>query len=397
MDNSNSSKPDSKVFIFGKTSIEALPIPAKGKRTIHRDQRYQYLFLRVTPTSKTFYFQQTVKGQQHTITIGKYPALNADQARDIAKDHCASYAKGEDVQQQAREARTEITFGELWADFRVNRKRGQGQISKTHEYNWNRHFKHLQNKPLSAITYDKARKLILNIRKTAPFHGNRIQRLGKAIFNHGIAELRIKVENPFTFSQVSEKGRSRREYRLQKSDMPAFMDALDTLQGNNTKYIFLGSLFTGRRIGEVKAMRWLDVDLQSGIWVIPNTKSGMSQSCVLPRQLVNILLERKEANLALPEPSVWVFPAHSASGHVQEVASAWRKVRSHGFQHLQARDLRGTLASWLQEAGVPLVGAQQQLGHADSSTTAASYTSISNSLQRIGMDSAVTAMLEAAK
>lgn len=395
MDNSNSSKPASKVFIFGKTSIESLPVPAKGKRAIYKDQSYPHLFLRVTPTGKTFYFQQTVKGRQHTVTIGKYGALNANQARDIAKDHCASYAKGEDVQQSVREARTEMTFGEMWADFRVNRKKGEGRISEAHEYNWHRHFKRWQNKPLSEISYKIARKLILDIRKTAPVHANRVHRLGKAIWNHGINEMEVKVQNPFTFSQVSEKSRSRKTFRLQKGDMPAFMTALDTLPGTNMKDLFLASLFTGRRIGECKAMRWVDVDLESGIWVIPDTKSGMNQACVLPQPLVQLLQDRKPADS--DDLNIWVFPTNSKSGHVEAVNTAWEQVRSHGFQHLQARDLRGTLASWLQEAGVPLVGAQQQLGHADSSTTAESYTSISNSLQRIGMDSAVNAMLEAAK
>lgn len=390
----NHIKDTQKVFIFGKTAIESLPVPLKGKRTIHRDQRYQYLFLRVTPTAQTFYFQQTIKGKQHTITIGKFPAVNSEQARDRAKDITASYVKGEDVQQEALEARSELTLGELWADFRVNRKRGQGRISEAHEYIWNRHFKQWRNKPLSTINYDKARKLILDIRKTAPVHGNRVQRLGKAIWNHGIEELRLQVENPFTFSQVSEKGRSRKTFRLQRGDMPAFMTALDALPGTNMKDLFLASLFTGRRIGECRAMRWVDVDLESGIWVIPDTKSGMSQSCVLPKPLVQILLDRKPADA--DDFDQWVFPAHSKTGHVEAVNTAWNEVRSHGFQHLQARDLRGTLASWLQEAGVPLVGAQQQLGHADSSTTAGSYTSISHSLQRIGVDSAVTAMLEAA-
>jgi integrase len=395
MDKQDSNKPASKVFIFGKTAIEALPVPAKGKRTIHRDQRYQYLFLRVTPTSKAFYFQQTVKGQQHTVTIGKYPALNADQARDIAKDHCASYAKGENVAAAIREARTETTLFELWSDFRVNRSRGRGRISESYEYMWNRHFKRWMNKPLSEITYDKARKLILNVRSATPIHANRLHRFGKAMFNHGISELRIEIQNPFLFSQVSEKGRSRKDFRLQKSDMPAFMAALDTLPGSNMKDLFLTSLFSGRRVGEVRAMRWVDVDLQSGIWVIPNTKSGMSQTCVLPKPLVQILLNRMPVNS--DDFNQWVFPSDSKTGHVISINTAWKQVRSHGFQHLQCRDLRGTLASWLQEVGVPLVGAQQQLGHADSSTTATHYTSISNSLQRIGMDSAVNAMLEAAK
>ena len=110
--------------------------------------------------------------------------------------------------------------------------------------------------------------------------------------------------------------------------------------------------------------------------------------------MVDLLTERKPKGKGKSE---WVFPANSKSGHVEAINTAWKQIRSHGFQHLQARDLRGTLASWLQEAGVPLVGAQQQLGHADISTTAGSYTTISHSLQRIGLDSATAAMLEAAK
>ena len=178
-------------------------------------------------------------------------------------------------------------------------------------------------------------------------------------------------------------------------------------------------------------MRWVDIDLLDGIWTIPDTKSGEPQTCVLPKPLVDLLKDRKAKS---DKDCPWVFPAHSKSGHVEAVNTAWEQVRYYGMtkkeltelkdlykivvsgkatpeqvrretelrnkaklQHLQARDLRGTLASWLQEAGVPIAGASQQLGHADISTTATHYTSISSSLQRIGMDSAVSAMLEAAK
>ncbi len=387
-------KPQQKKFLFGKRAIESLPTPDKGKRAVYRDERTPYLFMRVTPSAKTFFWQKKIKGKQHTVTIGKYPSINADQARDQAGEIAADYVKGTDVQEEAREARSELTLEELWADFRVNRKRGQGRISEAHEYVYTRHFKHWEKKSLSDISYAMARKLVLDVRKTAPIHGNRVQRLGKAIWNHGINELRVKgIENVWTFAQVSEKGRSRKTFRLQRADMPAFMQALDALPGDNMKDLFLSSLFSGRRIGECKAMRWVDVDLEYGLWTIPDTKSGEAQTCVLPQPLVKLLQNRKPKN-----KSQWVFPAHSKTGHVEAINTAWELVRKEtGFTHLQARDLRGTLASWLQEAGVPLVGAQQQLGHADISTTAGSYTTISHSLQRIGLDSATAAMLEAAK
>jgi integrase len=399
MANKHSSKSKKRVFLFGKRSIEALPDPEPGKRYPCQDTRNPYLFLRVTRnkkdthTTKTFYWQRTINSKQKTVTIDNFRAINIDLARDRAEEIAARYTMGEDVEAEAREARSQLTLGELWADFRVNRKRGHGRISEAHEYVWERHFKPWEKKKVSDISYNMARKMILEIRKTAPIHGNRVQRLGKAIWNHGINELRVKgIENVWTFAQVSEKGRSRKTFRLQRADMATFMQALDALPGDNMRDLFLSSLFSGRRIGECKAMRWVDVDLEYGLWTIPDTKSGEAQTCVLPQPLVKLLQNRKPKN-----KSQWVFPAHSKTGHVEAINTAWGLVRSHGFQHLQARDLRGTLASWLQEAGVPLVGAQQQLGHADISTTAGSYTTISHSLQRIGMDSAVSAMLEAAK
>jgi integrase len=388
----NSSKSQKKMFLFGKKAIESLPIPDTGKRAVYRDERTPYLFLRVTPSAKTFFWQKKIKGKQHTVTIGKYPSINADQARDEAGEIAADYVKGADRQAEARESRQEMTLGELWADFRVNRKRGQGSTSKAYEYIWERHYKVWEKEKLSDISYSKARKMILKLREGAPVHANRVQRLGKAMWNHAIKELRWKGDNPFTFAQVSEKGRSRKTYRLHPADMPTFMEALDGLT-DTMKELFLTSLFSGRRIGECRSMRWVDIDLTGGIWTIPDTKSGMSQVCIIPKPLVKILTARKPKI-----ESEWVFPAKSKTGHVEAINTAWEQIRKEtGFTHLQARDLRGTLASWLQEAGVPIAGASQQLGHADISTTATHYTSISNSLQRIGVDAAVKAMVDASK
>jgi len=484
MANKDSSKSKKRVFLFGKRSIEALPDPEPGERYPCQDTRNPYLFLRVTRnkknthTTKTFYWQRTINSDQKTVTIDNFSAINSDLARDRAEEIAADYVKGTDVQEEAREARSELTLDQLWADYRINRKRGrlpngEIRISEANEYNWERHFKKWEKKKLSAISRNMGRNLILDIRKRgALVHANRVQRLGRGMWNHAINELDWKGKNIFKFAQVSEKGRSRKNKRLKKGDMPAFMAALDTLT-DTMRILFLSSLFTGRRIGECKSMRWVDVDLESGAWIIPDTKSGESQRCILPKPLLKILRERKPKI-----KDTWVFPANSKTGHVEAINTAWEKVRSHGeqwwlsdeeqteateeqdarrvrhpwekavsdwltlnpdtgyttmeilrnaldkptdrmteadgrqvaeimpalgykaigrFQHLQARDLRGTLASWLQETGLPIAGASQQLGHADISTTAEHYTSISESVQRIGVDAAAKAMVEAAK
>ncbi len=96
--------------------------------------------------------------------------------------------------------------------------------------------------------------------------------------------------------------------------------------------------------------------------------------------------------------SPWVFPSPSKSGHVEQIMKAWNEVReASDLHHLQARDLRRTLASWAQDVDVPIAAVQAQLGHASISTTAKHYTSISRDVKRAALESTVASMIEAAQ
>ena len=145
-------------------------------------------------------------------------------------------------------------------------------------------------------------------------------------------------------------------------------------------------------MGEVQAMRWEDVDLDTGVWNIPQTKVGKRKEAMMPA----VLLEELAAQKRTVEGE-WVFPSPSKSGHVEEIMKAWKEVRqASGLHHLQARDLRRTLASWAQDVNVPIAAVQAQLGHASISTTAMHYTAISRDVKRAAMDETVKSMIEAA-
>jgi integrase len=346
----------------------------------------------VTPTSTTFFWEKKIAGRKVRITIGPFPATSPDQARDRAAEIAADYVKGVDVEVAKHKKRDELTFGELWADYRENRARKpHGKPSRTLDYQWSGYLEVWQNKRLSEITLEQARRKILRIRKTAPVQANRVQRQARAMFNHARKELGWKGINPFEFSQQSEKGKARSR-RLKPTEMLAFMKGLDAVS-ESVRLLFLATLYTGRRPGEVKGMRWVDIDLEDGVWLIPDTKAGEPQSCVLPSALVDMLGERlKEAD------SVFVFPADSESGHVENYTKAWAAVRKASkLRGLQVRDLRRTLASWAQEVQVPMAVVQKQLGHADISVTAQHYTNIIDVVQRASVDTVVQKMIEAAK
>ena len=310
---------------FGKRSISALPLHVVDRSLdkpplyyVKRDTVTPHFCIRVTPTTKTFFWERTIKRVQKRITIGRFPEINVGQAREIADDIAGDYAKGIDVQESRTSAREEMTLGELWLDYRENRPRKiEGQYSPTLERLWKGFYKKWEDKRLSEITFDKARGMILQIRERAPIRANRIQRHGHAMFNYAKRELRWKGDNPFDFALVSEKGRARKA-RLRPHEMPQFMKGLEACSAD-MRVLFLCLLWTGRRVGEVRAMRWVDdLDLETGIWTIPNTKSGESQEAILPKALVELLAQRQRKI-----KSQWVFPSPSKSGHIWEIKKAW--------------------------------------------------------------------------
>lgn len=379
---------------FTKTKVAKIDPPPRGKRHIYRDTHTPHLCLRVTPTAKTFYWEKTVRGAQKKVTIGRFPSINVEQARAKAADIAADYVKEKDVQAERKLKRDEGTFGALWEDYRENRpRRRPGTYSRALDKQWNHVLKVWETKRLSEVTYNTVFRMIQKMRKRAPVYANRVQRHGQAMFNFAkrSPNWRWRGDNPFEFDFVSEEGRARKT-RLKAKDMPAFMAGLDACS-ELMRLLFLTSLYTGRRIGEVQATRWADLDYETGIWTIPITKIGEEQDAVLPNAIIELLAKRQRT-----ASSPWVFPSNSKSGHVQEIKKAWEKVRkASGLHDLQARDLRRTLASWAQEVNVPIAVVQSQLGHSSITTTAKHYTSIDIDVQRKALDKTVSSMIEAAK
>lgn len=381
---------------FTKRWISGLDHPSKGEpRQIFRDERTPHLCLRVTATAKTFYWEKTVRGSQKRVTIGRFPEINVEQARAQAADIAADYVKDKDVQAERRLKRREGTFGELWEDYREYRpRRKKGDpYSETLDDQWANELSQWKNKKLSELTHDIVYRAIMKKREKAPVYANRLQRHGQAMYNFARRnpKWRYRGDNPFDFDYESESGRER-SVRLKPKDMPAFMAGVHACS-ESMRLLFLTSLYTGRRIGEVMAMRWDDLDLDSGVWRITVRKGDgeRNQEAILPDETLKALHEREKLI-----DSEWVFPSNSKSGHVQEIKKAWATVREEsGLRELQARDLRRTLASWAQDVSVPIAVVQSQLGHSSITTTAKHYTQIDPDIQRKALNATVASIVAA--
>ncbi|EKT5037764.1 Arm DNA-binding domain-containing protein [Enterobacter hormaechei] len=72
-------------FTFTKAALLELPIPAEGKRAEYADTAVNGLRLRITSNgTRSFCVVRKRDGKFYRVTLGKFPDLTIDQARELA-------------------------------------------------------------------------------------------------------------------------------------------------------------------------------------------------------------------------------------------------------------------------------------------------------------------------
>lgn len=219
---------------------------------------------------------------------------------------------------------------------------------------------------------------------------NRALTLIKAIVNWGMKKNIVQLsKNPASvvdkFKEVS------RERFVQPHEFAPLLEAISNYSDKRMRDFFLLCLYTGARSGNVKAMKWEQVDLDLGTWRIPETKNGDSQTIQLSESALSILKARYKNR----ELNPWIFPGgrHTkTASHMQEPKKGWKAIITKaGIKDLHIHDLRRTLASFMVMTGASTPIVQKQLGH-KSLAAASIYQKVNNSPVKIAADQAIKVM-----
>lgn len=226
--------------------------------------------------------------------------------------------------------------------------------------------------------------------------------------------------NPMQFIKLYPKQKSIPN-AVTRVESERFFDAVNELKlGSRYDAAVWLAFYTGMREAEIAALRWSDVDMESGVIIVTHsigkddtrrtqgrdtylklTKNEKRRVIPFNDKLLEVLQRRWEcqrAELGECDPLPTAYVVGFADGRYirpQSISAWWiRFSRKHGLTGNQGRrvkfhDIRHSFATNMLSGGADVKSVASILGHADTSTTLDIYASpdlqaITNAIQTVG-------------
>lgn len=319
-----------------------------------------------------FFVRKHARGQRHFESLGEYGTggLTISVARDKAKRLVIALRDG--LSPAARRARdrtmpTLATLADEWLTYHVDAKLKPTTARLYRSSLRASILPTLGRVRVDAVTPDAVAQLHHALR-AHPYAANR----AIAVLSKMLAYAERKGYRPLASNPVRGLERYREEKRerfLSSAELARLGEALrhpETCQSHSPFALAAISLLilTGARLREVLRLKWSEVDLERGLLLLGDSKTG-KKAIVLGDAALKLLA-------SLPRTaSPLVFPGATPDKPMYDVRKAWTRVtRAAGLPGLRIHDLRHTYASACAGLGgsLPMIG--HLLGHAQPATTA---------------------------
>lgn len=336
-----------------KRTVEGATLPERGERFLW-DSEIRGFGLRLYATGRRVFlyqYQTPDTGETRRLTLGTFPALTVDAARDLAKTAAGTVAHGTDPKREALP--TDVTIGTIFPDYLKERTGKVAERTLTeYERIWEK---------LLAPTFTKTRVAALDEASVAVWHAGK--RATPYAANRAVDLLsafcawcerrgyRARHSNPCTGVERFEEQRRGRSLTRDEYQRLGATFALAETTGIRTppkarkvatnpatkkhrpksadtpkpaSPVVIAALrfltLSGWREQEALSLRWDRVDLTRGVAVLQDTKSGRSE-----RPLGEAALDVLRA-LPRVEGNPYVFPGRKGQP-LQDPKATWQSVK----------------------------------------------------------------------
>ncbi|RGP41531.1 Valine--pyruvate transaminase [Altererythrobacter insulae] len=365
-----------------KTIESAQPHPSPRK--VH-DERG--LYLEVSPKgSKRWHLRYSFQGKKKKISFGPFPEVSLKAARAKRDTARAMIAEGIDPLQHRREQKlkeelaSKHTFASVAREY-ISKRADDGDRAITEttrkktEWLLSLVEPALGSVPVQQITAPRLLKALTEVHESGRREtARRLRSFVGRVMKHAIRTGRAEHDpTPVLHGALAAPSVSHHPAVIEPAKVGELLRAIYRYNGfasTNAALKLSAHLF--QRPGEIRKMKWADLDLDSAVWTIPATETKMRREHRVPlsRQAIEIIRSMDDA----ASYSEYVFPSFNPKHPLSEnaVTGALRRMGYAG--KMTAHGFRTTASSLLNESGKFHPDAiERALAHQDSNAVRAAY------------------------
>lgn len=361
-----------KIIKISKRTVDAAK--AANERYILWDSDLKGFGVRVEASgTKSFLVRYRHQGRRRFLSLGRFGEITPEQARLLAQKALSRVRDGidpADQRSQDREAITVRSLVEQFLDDHVDKKRKPKTVIEYRSV-LERYLlpKFGSRKAQEMLRADLA-KLHLSMKET-PYQANRLIATVASMYSYG-EKHGLTPENFNPAKRIDRFGETRRERFLSSEELGRLGHALRELDESGRYGTAISALkfllLTGARLREALNLKWSYVDLERGILLLPDSKTG-KKTVTLNAPSMEILVNLK-AKADRESFNDYVFYGARPDVPRSDLKKPWAAVTKLAvLEELRIHDLRHSFASVGAGAGLglPIVG--KLLGHTQAATT----------------------------
>jgi integrase len=332
--------------------VEGVKPPVDRPLVDYYDELVTGFHLRVFRSGKKSWmvYYRTSAKKQRRMELGRYPIIELADARQKAKDALKDVTAGIDPLEVRREVEEwdgepRHTLAGAANEFierhcMVNNKRWEERRRIFDVYV----LPDLGERDIREIRRSDIRDLVRKIesKQATLTNGrkggghvmaNRTAQAVKALYNWLIKEDRVEM-NPASLVAADRHEQASDRF-LSDAEIRALWSTVDKWGSVYVPIVKLCAI-TGQRIGEVCAMRRVDLDQDRQVWTIPETKNELPHEVPLPDLALEVLADVP----IFGDGRGWVFPSHRGATHVTtSTTNAKKKLDELMLKELDGVDL----------------------------------------------------------
>lgn len=374
---------------------------SKPKAKSYKISDMQGLFLLISPSgSKLWKMKFHVKGVEKKLSFGEYPRVKLKDARKLRDEARDLLAQGKDPSlERKREklranALAENTFTHIANEFCAKRRRDgdkawAASTAARCEYLLSLLDSSIGKMPIHEIEPIDALAAIRKIEKRGKLESaRRTLQLASAVFRYAIATARLRsdptrdLRGALTVPTVTHYGAV-----TEAGQVGALLRAIDAYEGMGmTRWALQLAPHVFVRPGELRHARWEEIDLETGLWIIPAEKMKTRKPHYVPlsRQSIAILHEIR----SITGPFGYLFPSvrsrtrpmsdNTLNAALRRLGYTTNEMTAHGFRAM-ASTLLNESGEWSSDA------IERALAHGDSDKVRAAYHRGTHWRERVAM------------